>query len=281
MRRQYGAANSTGVAGNQGERGGAGRRRGGQRRPGRPPGDASVTDGPVHPNDAGSARCRAPTRAGHLCLPDRDAHVCDNVCVDIQTDNDHCGDCATRCGHTSACNAGKCGAPPTVVLAAPSPVAARPPAVRCDSGRRRDDVVLDRHAEGHREQHAGGRRLPHGRRERASGAHAPAGGRRDRLLARARREEDHEAGLVRSATLVVAAPATAAQIGGFAVAADGLTVYFSSSRIDTMARPQAAISKVAAAGGTVTVLGEQDHGVPAAVAVAGNFVASRSTGTAT
>jgi hypothetical protein len=40
-------------------------------------------------------------------------------CVDLQTDDDHCGTCSTTCGPTSACVAGVCGPAWTTFVAAP------------------------------------------------------------------------------------------------------------------------------------------------------------------
>ncbi|HVY31502.1 MAG TPA: hypothetical protein VHB79_33340 [Polyangiaceae bacterium] len=41
--------------------------------------------------------------------------ACPDGCGDLQTDPDHCGDCANQCGATQACNAGICGPAPKLV----------------------------------------------------------------------------------------------------------------------------------------------------------------------
>jgi hypothetical protein len=46
--------------------------------------------------------------------------VCADTCVDLLTDADHCGDCAHECDPTSTCLAGKCG-PAATILVAPTP----------------------------------------------------------------------------------------------------------------------------------------------------------------
>ena len=43
--------------------------------------------------------------------------VCGNSCTDMQTDNANCGTCGNACAATASCNAGVCGAAPSMVLA--------------------------------------------------------------------------------------------------------------------------------------------------------------------
>jgi hypothetical protein len=73
-------------------------------------------------------------------------------------------------------------------------------------------------------------------------------------------------------TPVVTAPTTDVGIEGFAVTADGLTVYFSSGTLDRRASAPGPISRVAAAGGPVTVIGIDEEGTPGPVAVDGTTV---------
>lgn len=243
--------------------------------------DASVVgDGPIYANDAGKCPMRgAYARDGGICLCQADVpNVCDGVCVDVKTNNDHCGACATKCGPTSVCSDGTCSAPPTVVLAAPTPAAgADGGAATCGPltlavagttlywtdtlGGTVNSIPV-----------AGGSPTVVASAQ-AAPTHLQVVGGDVFWLASGEKKIMKAALAAGTPTLVVAAPATDGQVGGFAVTADGLTVYFSSSKADTTVRPQGTISKVAAAGGAITVLAAQDHGVPSAVAVDGTTVA--------
>ncbi|RMH00504.1 MAG: hypothetical protein D6705_00215 [Deltaproteobacteria bacterium] len=50
---------------------------------------------------------------GGMCSPDL-PDLCDGECVDLQTDPNHCGDCATVCGPGASCIAGTCDMPAVV-----------------------------------------------------------------------------------------------------------------------------------------------------------------------
>ena len=273
----HSSQDTTGTAGGGG--GGAAGGAGGQAGQ---PSDASVAvDGAVYPNDAGKCPMQgAFPRAGGICVCQAlSPTVCDNVCVDTQSDNDHCGACATKCPATSSCNGGTCTTPPTVVLAAPQPVAgADGGAASCGPLRLAaagatlywTDTVK---GTVNSMPTAGGAPTVI-----ASGQMAPthlqvAGGSLFWLDSGEKKIMKAALSSAGTPALVVAAPATDSEIGGFAVTPDGLTVYFSSTKTDTTARPEATISKVAATGGTITVVAAQDHGVPAAVAIDGNTVA--------
>jgi hypothetical protein len=269
-----GASHDTmGTAGSQGGGGGGLGGAGGQ------PGDASVAaDGAVYPVNNKCPMEGAYPRGGIcVCQPDTPT-VCDNVCVDLKTDDDHCGDCATKCPATSVCSDGKCSAPTTVVLPAPAPsTGADGGAASCGPLR----LV------------ASGGALYWTDTLKGTVNSMPVAGGTPTVIASGQMAPTHlqvvggnvfwlvsgEKKIMKSAlvagtpTMVVAAPATDSEIGGFAVSADGLSVYFSSAKPDTTAHPRATISKVAAGGGAITVLGAQDHGLPAAVAVDGNTVA--------
>jgi hypothetical protein len=268
---------ATGVGGTQGGGGaglaGAGGHAG-------QPSDASVSDGPIYPNDAGKCPMQgAYPRDGGICVCQADVPtVCDGVCVATQTDNDHCGDCATKCGSTSACSNGKCSTPPTVVLAAPTPAAgADGGAASCGPLRLAvagTTLYWTDTLKGtvNSIPVAGGSPTVIASAQAAPTQLQVAGGNVFWLVSGEKKIMKAAVG-AGTPTLVAAAPATDAQVGGFAVTADGLTVYFSSSKADATTHPRGTISKVAAAGGAITVLAAQDHGVPAAVAVDGTTVA--------
>jgi hypothetical protein len=205
-------------------------------------------------------------------------NVCDNVCVDVTSDNDHCGDCTTKCPPTSVCNASTCTAPTTVVLPAPAP-STSPDGGAASCGPLR--LVTT------------GGILYWTDTQKGTVNSMPVGGGTPTVIATGQMAPTHvqvvggnifwlnsgEKKIMKSAltagtpTAVVTAPTTDDQIGGFAVSADGSSVYFSSTNADANARPEATISEVAAAGGAITIVGAQDHGVPAAVAVDGTNVA--------
>src|SRR5262249_5281479 len=50
------------------------------------------------------------------CLPGLD--ICSNRCVDLQSDNDHCGPCGTKCDPGKGCVAGHCE---TAIALGPAP----------------------------------------------------------------------------------------------------------------------------------------------------------------
>jgi hypothetical protein len=267
---------TTGTAGNPGSGGGTGAA--GQ------PGDASVADRAIRPDDAGHCPMQGAYPHGGLCVCQADTpDVCDSVCLDLKSDNDHCGDCATKCPATSVCNAGKCSAPPTVVLPAPTAstsadggaascgplrlvatggtlywtdtLAGTVNAMQATGGGTPTVLVSGQMAPTHLQLvggsvfwlNSGEKKIMKSTLKSALSAGAPAP--------------------------VFAAPDTDSAIGGFAVSADGATVYFSSIKADATVHPRATINKIAATGGAVTVLGAQDHGFPAAVAIDGNTVA--------
>jgi hypothetical protein len=80
--------------------------------------DASTGDAEV----ASDASCVHPKGAscnpdgGYRC-PAYATDICDNTCVDRNVNPDFCGTCTTKCPATATCNAGKCGASPTVFVA--------------------------------------------------------------------------------------------------------------------------------------------------------------------
>jgi hypothetical protein len=263
-----GSQNPTGAGGGQGGGGGAA---GG----GSPP-DASASDGAITPIDGKCPMQGAYPRGGICMCQTNTPDVCDNVCVDLKSDSDHCGDCVTKCPATSVCNAGKCTSPTTVVLPAP--------AASADGGAASCGPLRLAAAGGNLfwtdTQKGTVNSMPETRATPtvlASGQMAPThlqvvGGNVFWLDSGAKT-------IMKVAVtggtpmLVVTAPATDDHIGGFAVSADGASIYFSSAKPDLMARPRATISKVAATGGAVTIVGAQDHGLPAAVALDGTTVA--------
>jgi hypothetical protein len=259
-----------GTAGSQGGGGSGGGTGGGQP-------DASA-DGPIMPIDGRCPMQGAYARNG-ICMCQADMpDICNNVCVDLRSDDDHCGDCATKCPATSVCNAGKCSAGTAVVLPAPA-AAASPDGGAASCGPLR--LV------------AAGGNLIWTDTQKGTVNSMPVTGGTPTVIASGQMAPTHlqvvggnvfwlnsaEKKIMKSALTagtpapVVTAPATDSQLGGFAVTSDGATVYFSSSKPDATTKPQATISKVAATGGAITIVGAQDHGVPVAVAIDGTTVA--------
>lgn len=53
--------------------------------------------------------CASSESSGTTCPPDR--ALCGTVCVDLQSNTNYCGDCATRCAAGATCQAGQCQCP--------------------------------------------------------------------------------------------------------------------------------------------------------------------------
>jgi len=217
-------------------------------------------------------------RAGGLCVclsatPD----VCDNVCVDLQTEVDHCGACATKCGATSVCNQGKCSAAATELLPAPAPGApADGGAASCGPLRlatagttlywtdtAKGTVNSMPASGGAPVVIAGGQMAP---------TFLQVVGTNVFWLNSTAKTIMKSAVTAGAPAVVVTAPSADAEIGGFTVSSDGQSLHFSSTKTDQAARPLSAISKVAVVGGAVTVVGSEDHGLPGAVAVDGTTI---------
>ena len=85
---------------------------------------STAGDGPVvvgTPPDMTTGKCVP----GALAHPDKLCYCqpttltyCSDGCFEPQVDADHCGTCTTKCEATQVCNAGKCGATPTVFVPA-------------------------------------------------------------------------------------------------------------------------------------------------------------------
>jgi hypothetical protein len=232
----------------------------------------------VHPDDAGHCPMQGAFAHDGVCVCQAAVPtVCDDVCTDTQNDVDHCGACATKCPATSVCNQGACSVPPVVLLAPPA-------ATTSGDGGTASCGPLHLALAGTTLYWA----------DEASGTinSLPTSGGAPTLLASGQLKATALkvvggklfwlAGgtkIMRSPlaaatpSLVATVAATDASIGGFDVTPDGTTVYFSSVKRDTTALPLGAISQVAAAGGAVTVVGAEHHGVPGAVAVDGTTVA--------
>ncbi|MDB4980247.1 MAG: hypothetical protein JWM82_999 [Myxococcales bacterium] len=251
-----------------------------------PPADAAAGAGgqsgdaasAIHPDDAGRCPMQGAFAHNGVCICQADVPtVCDNVCTDVQNDVDHCGDCATKCPATSVCNQGRCSVPPVVLLAPPAATTgADGGAASCGPLRMAlagTTLYWTDQAKGTINSMPTSGGAP---TVLASGQPTPtmiklvgnnlfwlAGG-ATKIM---------RSGLATGTPSVVAtAAATDGAIGGFDVTPDGLTVYFSSVKSDLTARPLGTISKVAAAGGAVTVVGTEDHGLPGAIAVDGTTV---------
>jgi hypothetical protein len=240
--------------------------------------DASVSDGPRYPNDAGHCPMQGafPRDAGVCVCQPEVPDVCADVCTNTQTDTDNCGGCAKKCPATSVCNGGQCSPSPIIVILAPQ-TAADGTAPNCGPLR----LV------------AAGTTLYWTDTLAGTVNSFPTAGGATTVIASDQLAPtvlqvvgpnifwlNSGAKTIMKAALptgtptpVVTAPVTETGIRGFAVSPDGLTVYFSSSKIDQTVRPQGTISKVAASGGTITVVGTEDHGIPAAVATDGISVA--------
>jgi hypothetical protein len=233
----------------------------------------------VHANDAGQCPMQGAFARDSVCVCQKDVPtVCDSVCTDTQTDVDHCGDCATKCPATSVCNQGKCSVPPVVLL--PPPAAATNAdggAASCGPLRM---ALAGTTLYWTDEAHGTINSMPTSGGTPAVIASGQMGPTQIKVvgnnlfwLASGATKIMRSALTAGTPSLVATAAATDAAIGGFDVTPDGLTVYFSSVKSDLNARPLGAISHVAAAGGAVTVVGTEDHGVPGAVAIDGTIVA--------
>jgi hypothetical protein len=77
-----------------------------------PMGDGGAADGAASGGTDGED-------SGMPCPPG--LSVCGGVCVDLQTDLAHCGDCAMACASGQVCASGKCGAPCSMSLTACTP----------------------------------------------------------------------------------------------------------------------------------------------------------------
>jgi hypothetical protein len=240
--------------------------------------DASV-DGPVRPDDAGHCpMAGAYPRDGGICVCQSNVpDVCGSVCVNTQTDVDHCGACDTKCPATSVCSQGKCSPPPTVLLPAPAPAAtADGGAASCGPLRLATagtTLYWTDTSKGTLNSMPGAGGTP---TVIASAQMAPTFlqvvGTNIFWLNSATKTIMKSALTAGAPTPVVTAPSADAEVGGFTVSPDGQTLHFSSTKTDSSARPLGTISKVAVAGGTVTVVGSEDHGLPGAVAIDGTTI---------
>jgi hypothetical protein len=235
--------------------------------------EVAVTD--ANPTDATDGGCAVGyPELGCRCPADLPT-VCAASCVDLQSDPDHCGTCATKCPAMSVCGGGACSPVPTVVVPAQPPVVAPDgAAASCGPLHLATDgttlywtdtlkgSVNSLAAGGAPVVIAPGQVTPTLLRV-AGGALFWLGG--------------DGATLVRASlpmgtpSVIVTSLPTDTPIQGFAVTSDGLTVYFSNAKLDDFATPHATLSRVTATGGLVTVVGtdEVGHGLPGPVAVDG------------
>ena len=182
-------------------------------------------------------------------------NVCGDVCVDNMTDPDHCGDCATKCGPTQACNAGHCGATPTTLIPAASGCGALHLALAGGTlyWTDRDHGTVK------------GLATTSGT---ATATTVASGQMMPTLLSAsgvALYWLESGAKRIMKAALPGGAPAPVATstdaIGGFVVSPDGNTIYFSAGKVVNQT--------TTAGGGAVTEVGHEDSGIPGALALDG------------
>jgi len=183
---------------------------------------------------------------------------CSTGCADLPTDPDHCGDCDTKCQDTQVCSSGKCGASPTVLVPAATGCGALHLALSAGTLYWSDQMhgtVQSIATAG------GGAAKPVASTQMAPTIVVVNGTDVYWLATGAKSVMVSSAG---AAAKVVATSATDA-INGFTLSEDGKSLYY------------AAATKVykttAAPGGTPTMVGQEDTGIPHALAIAGNLLA--------
>jgi hypothetical protein len=210
-----------------------------------------------------------------MCQGDN-PNVCSMGCTNLQTDNDNCGSCDTKCGATSACLKGTCTAAPvnTVPAAAGcikmvgsreyslSIAVANGNIYWADAGH--GTVKSQPVAGGAVTMIASGEMAPH---MLAIAGTTPvwissvAGPKGDGGLEVITSTLRKAGAAGAAATTLATGMNEAGGIQGLVPSADGMTIYFSSNT---------AINSVPLAGGTVTNVGNEDHGgLPGALALDG------------
>lgn len=218
-------------------------------------GGAGASGDGFPPNAEGTCPSRSIKQTDGLCYcRPATLSVCPDACADLMVDANHCGDCMTACGMDQVCNAGMCGASPTVTVAAAAGCGAIDLAISGTTLLWTDTM------------HGTVNALP-------SGAAMPtvlaATATMPTLIeASATAAFWLEGGLTIMTAPIAGGAATevytsATTINGLAVSEDGMTVYFST---ETM------VNSVPAAGGTVTLVGEEESGIPKGLVVAGDLV---------
>jgi hypothetical protein len=185
-------------------------------------------------------------------------------CFDPQTDPDHCGTtCATKCGATQVCSAGKCGVTPTTLV----PAAAGCKAIRLALSGTTLYWTDTMHGTVKSIATTAGATA----KTISSTELAPtliiANGMNVFWLATGGKNAIMKS-VAGAAPTAVYTATTTDPINGFTVSADGNTVYFTLGT-KLGAGMGAGISKIAATGGTVTEVGHEDSGIPHALAVDG------------
>jgi hypothetical protein len=180
-------------------------------------------------------------------------------CFDPQTDPDHCGaPCATHCGATQVCSAGKCGATPTALVPAAAGCGAMHLAISGTTLYWTDTM------------HGTVKSIATTAGAMAASV-ATAQTKPTLIIANGTSVFWLTTGamnaIMKSTAGAAAMPVYTATgtdpINGFTVSADGNTVYFA---VGTK------ISKVAATGGATTEVGHEDNGIPHALSVDGTSI---------
>ncbi|HVZ73435.1 MAG TPA: hypothetical protein VHJ20_13735 [Polyangia bacterium] len=211
----------------------------------------------------GEAACTIPGQSHHNGGPcacsDDTPMACPTVgCIDPKTDNDHCGGCDTKCSGASQCVNGKCGPTPTTVVPAPASGCTQVRLALSGSTLYWTDT-------------GNGTVKSIGTAAGATATTIASTQMKPTLLSVVGTTLfwlDTGSKTLMKATLPTGTPATvytsATDINGFVASSDAGTVYFSSGMN---------ISKVAAAGGTPTVVDTQSDGIPMALALEGTTIA--------
>lgn len=190
--------------------------------------------------------------------------ACVDGCGDFMIDPDHCGNCTTKCKATQACNAGKCGAEPKVVVPAAAGCESMQIAVQGGNLYYTDKM----HGTVSSVPVAGGAAKAVGTAQKAPTAIKVSA--TDVFWIASGDKTVMTAPIAGGApTVIVPAQKDDKQmpvdIGGITLSDDGKTLYFSAGT---------AISKAAVPAGTITPIGKEASGIPRALAVSGTFVAS-------
>jgi hypothetical protein len=233
-----GAQMTSGAAGNTGASGAAGA-------------SPMATCGPAT-TPSGQCAANAYKRNGVCACQDGSPCVCNGACTDPMTDDDNCGACGNRCGPTSTCQDGVCGAPPVTVLPAQTNCGTLDVAASND-----DRVYFADHDNGV----VGVLPLVGASSEFVSNVERPDRVAERNGIAYWRADKRSIRGsllLGQPASAQTVVTITDADIGGFVVTPDGSTVYFSTGT-DIMSVP-------VAGGVAVNVAHEARGGFPGALA---------------
>ncbi len=190
---------------------------------------------------------------------------CSDGCFDPQTDADHCGTCTTKCAASQVCNAGKCGATPTVFVPAQTGCGSMRLAVggttlywtEAMSGKVKS--VPTAAANGTVKTISMTEKAPGQIQVTGTTAYWIDNDTKNKIM---KSVDGGTPSVFHTATATYKDAISDGAINGLSVTADG-TVYFAEFKT---------IYKLAAAGGTAAEVGHEDSGIPHAMSVDGNSI---------